>query len=361
MAEKLSYKEINKIPSLTWNWLKMNRASLEKEIPGVSCDVQLSKLPRGVTMEDETYPDYERLIAIKGGSGEDAADIIRNLSYSKSVIVVEKDCQAQMPLSVRYSFRGKASYADRLHVIAEEGSSITVIMVYDSTPDAEGFFALQNKVLAKKNSTVNIIKVQLLAENFTSLDDLGIEEEEGAKVTVTQIELGGDKAYAGVSSLLSGSEASFKSRTAYAVGKNQLLDMNYVVTQTGKKTDCDMQVKGVVDGKAVKIHRGTIDFKNGCQGATGNEQEETLLLSSECVNKSIPVILCDEEDVSGTHGASIGRLEEEELFYINSRGIGEEAAKQMMSRAKIESVAREIPDEKLVKQISQQLDSLYGE
>ena len=55
------------------------------------------------------------------------------------------------------------------------------------------------------------------------------------------------------------------------------------------------------------------------------------------------MILCDEEDVSGTHGASIGRLSADELFYMQSRGISEEEARQMMSRAKITAVAHLIP------------------
>ena len=79
---------------------------------------------------------------------------------------------------------------------------------------------------------------------------------------------------------------------------------------------------------AKKTYRGTIDFKNGCQGASGNEQEETLLLTPTVVNKSIPVILCDEEDVAGEHGATIGKLSNDILFYMNAHGISKEAAEK---------------------------------
>ena len=128
--------------------------------------------------------------------------------------------------------------------------------------------------------------------------------------------------------------------------------MNYVVNHYGKKTDTKMSVKGVVGEKSSKTYRGTIDFKRGCTESTGDEQEETLLMSDNAVNKSIPIILCDEENVSGTHGSSIGRLEEYELFYMPSRGIGEDEAKTMMKKAKILSVAALIPNETVISKIT---------
>ena len=63
------------------------------------------------------------------------------------------------------------------------------------------------------------------------------------------------------------------------------------------------------------------------------------MLSPDVVNKSIPLILCDEEDVQGEHGATIGRLDENVLFYMNARGISAEQAQKMMARAKIARVA----------------------
>ena len=70
------------------------------------------------------------------------------------------------------------------------------------------------------------------------------------------------------------------------------------------------------------------------------------------VNQTIPLILCAEEDVKGSHGASIGQLDEETLFYMQARGISEERAYALMADARIEAVCQKIPDEtaqKLVK------------
>ena len=117
-----------------------------------------------------------------------------------------------------------------------------------------------------------------------------------------------------------------------------------------------MFVNGTLRGNGRKTYRGTIDFKNGCCGSKGNEMEETLLLSPTAINKSLPVILCDEEDVEGEHGATIGRLSSDILFYMQSRGISEKEAEIIMSRAKIQAAADLIPDEEIKNQISDFLD-----
>ena len=71
-----------------------------------------------------------------------------------------------------------------------------------------------------------------------------------------------------------------------------------------------------------KVFRGTIDFKNGSSDSVGNEKETVLMLGENVVNKTVPLILCAEENVVGNHGATIGELDDETLFYFESRGIG---------------------------------------
>ena len=72
----------------------------------------------------------------------------------------------------------------------------------------------------------------------------------------------------------------------------------------------------------------------------------------------MPMILCQEEDVDGRHGATIGQLGDDTLFYMQSRGIGEEEAKKLMIRARMESIARMIPDEALIIRIQQYIRTI---
>ena len=98
--------------------------------------------------------------------------------------------------------------------------------------------------------------------------------------------------------------------------------------------------------RACKLFRGTIDLlpEAAPRAPRASEQENVLLLGDGVVNQTIPLILCGEEDVEGNHGATIGRLDEKMLFYLASRGIPEEAARNLLARARIEAVVDLLPE-----------------
>ena len=79
-------------------------------------------------------------------------------------------------------------------------------------------------------------------------------------------------------------------------------------------------------------------------------------MGENVVNQTIPLILCAEEDVEGNHGASIGQLDEEMLFYLSSRGMSAESASKMIARAKIDAVCQKIGDEEMEKAVQSYLE-----
>ncbi|HCJ91382.1 MAG TPA: hypothetical protein DHV71_05810 [Acidaminococcaceae bacterium] len=148
--------------------------------------------------------------------------------------------------------------------------------------------------------------------------------------------------------------------TCGGLGVNMEYDWDRIMPDKEKSfRDGAIDVKGVLADRAVKIFRGTIDFRNGSAGSVGDEQEDVLLLDEDVINKTVPVILCEEEDVDGRHGASIGRLSEDILFYLATRGIGEKEAQRLMLRGRLAGIARAIPDEETVKLIDAAIDR-YG-
>lgn len=356
-----TYTNINPIPALTWNWLRLNRASLSVDTTEEGGDVTITGLTENIQYIKKATIPFATAPAEKGGAGEDANAVLSSFGPTPCAFIAKEGVKCSTPLVLKFQLEAGKAHASRELIVAEPESDITVIMCYTSAPEADGLHAIQTKLWAKENAHIHLVKVNLLGKHYTHLDDTATFCEDGASIDLTQIELGGEKSFAGVGATLSGYKSAFKSNTAYHTHGSQLVDMNYAVWHKGAKTDTKMQVGGVVSDNAVKVYRGTIDFKRGCAGATGDEQEETLLLSPTAINKSIPMILCDEEDVSGTHGATIGRLSADELFYMQSRGISEEEAKHMMSRAKIAAVAHLIPDESVIAEIDAFLDELEAQ
>jgi Fe-S cluster assembly protein SufD len=377
-----TYK-INQVPSITWNWLKSNndtvtfntsfeeKKSFVKEIPS-GFEISDFKSAKGLSSKD--FSSYSGVFNISSPKQKDRRAIdgkeisepavdskTENLKSSADNFIdssvtspefIKITGKTEKPLVLNFEFTVPS--VSEQYIYALKDSSATVIFVYSGNAETS---ITQTKILAEENAELHVIKVQMLGNKALFLDDTTVKCHENSSVKFTQIELGGLHVDSGLHTLLSGNNSQFKSNVAYLVQNNQYLDMNHIVYHTGKKTVCDMSVNGSLKDNAVKVYRGTIDLKKGCSGAKGNEMEESLVLSPATVNKSLPVILCDEDDVEGEHGSTIGRLSSDILFYMQTRGISEEQAQKIMSRAKIQAATDTIPDEEIKTKISQWLDS----
>lgn len=379
---KIENVKTNTVPSITWNWLKSNNDLITVDADFTPLTATVEQVSEGIEITEGC--NNEKVLKADFGSGvfnktngkvkdirnQDGTtnpkeDVSKNPDYSNhpllqvlnntvtkpQTITISKSQETPVILSFDFN---KPSAASQI-IYAKENTKATVILVYKGNGPTS---IIQTKVYAEKYSNLHIVKAQLLDQEALQFDDTQVYCEENANVNFTQIELGGSHVDSGLHVNLSDYQASFNSKVAYLCQKEQILDMNHIVYHYGKKSECNMQVDGTLKDKAQKAYRGTIDLKKGCCGAKGHEMEETLLLSPKAINKSLPVILCDEEDVEGEHGATIGRLSSDILFYMESRGISEKEAEILMSRAKIQAAIDLIGDEKIEDQISSFLDNL---
>ena len=169
--------------------------------------------------------------------------------------------------------------------------------------------------------------------------------EAGAAHTASELHvtLAGDEARADVWGLYFGDEA-------------RKIDLNYVIRQEGRRTDANMQVRGALLDHSVKTFRGTLDFIQGARGSVGKEDEEVMLFSPHVRNRSVPLMLSHEGDVDGHHAVSIGRMDEDKLFYLMSRGLDGRAAQQLIVEASFEPVLARIEQEELRTEIKDYLE-----
>ena len=349
---------INNLPTLTWNRLKINSTSFSTDaVFSGNGSPHTTELPEGVEYRERfSAAQYAEL---ETGCGKELGAHFFN-NAEASLFTVKKGRHIKTPLVIDFDLRDKSATSAFQIIKAEEGASVTVIIRCRSPKNAGGTQILRTICDAEKNAFIHLVKVQLLGDGFVQVDDIGTTCADGGRVELTHVILGGKETYTGAAGTLPAFGGSFKADTAYLCRAEQKLDMNYVARQIGKKTDCQMSAKGTLRGRAAKTYRGSIDFINGCAGSTGNEYEEVLLLSPDVVNKSIPLILCGEEDIAGEHGSTIGKLGEDTLFYMQSRGIGKPEAEKLMVRAKVSSVASLIPDESTVELINTYMDEAFS-
>ena len=286
-------------------------------------------------------------VAFEHGMGDEVAAYLRYAAEDRVVISAGpgEKVNAQVLVS---SVQGGVSVA-AIDVVADEGSDVELSVVVDSEQDAaanagadrasQGLVGTTVRVFADKDARVRVERTQALQEGFTDIDDMGLFAGDRARIDVRQAVLGGSCAYAGLAGDLRGSSSRIEVETRYLGRAEQVRDFNYSLRHHGAKTRCNLQANGVLADKSKKTLRGTIDLVRGCKGAEGSENETVLLVDEGVHNKTVPVILCNEDDVAGNHGATIGHIRDEQLFYLASRGLAQDAAERMFASAIVEQAA----------------------
>lgn len=257
--------------------------------------------------------------------------------------------------TVRLDISGDGTYSEkRVDIHAPEGQTVTVF----ETLRSEDKLLVRTELHVEKDARVRLVQIQNAAhDSLLRLENNGRCDENG-QVELIQILLGRGDVYSDGHFALNGTGAGFQAGIGYLGQKQQTVDLNLVVDHWGQKTTSEINAAGALKDDARKTFRGTIDFKKGSAGSVGNEQETVLMLGDGAVNKTVPLILCAEENVVGNHGATIGELDEDTLFYFESRGISAAEAENVMARAAIERLARTLQDETAQAAILTELEEL---
>lgn len=347
------YEAINRLPAATWNHMGVNQAEASAALPQVPAGgwpkqtVQMAPLPDHVTLAS-TLP--AKCAGITSGMDAAADGWIKAHANTTSFFLV--DGVSEKPIQ-RTTLLTKDQPVEVAHqaIYAKRGSSLTVIQTLRSTEGTDGISASLTQIYAEAGATVRLIQVQLLEDASRRWGAVGIETEEGAKVELIRAELGASLSVCGSRARLAGRNSAYTLNALYFGDHEQCLDYNDVAQHLGRETKSNLHTAGVLQGNSKKILRGTIDFCRGCVHAAGHESEDVLLFSPSAQNRTAPLILCHEEQVEGQHAATVGRLDENKLYYLQSRGLSLLQARRLMVQARFAPVLDAIPDDALKEEI----------
>lgn len=345
-VENIRLANLSPLPTRTWTWLGVNGgeedvqlaagsplarpALIGAEQPGLTA-TQGTGVAEGLASE-----------AAAGELGTDFAAFVTARAGTRVRIETKEGQAPAVPVVVRESLGEDAPAAvNEIGITARKGSRLTVVLQTDSVSGAK-LHALFTHVTVEPGAELTLVLTQLLDGGCLHFSDIAADVQKDGKFSVVQLELGGSRAYAGCRAVL-GDAAALDIATAYLGDQDRRLDIGYIAEQYGAKSQSNISVHGALLDRSSKIFRGTIDFKKGARAAKGREEEFNVLLSPNVRNRTAPLILCAEEDVDGQHAASTGRISEEKLFYLMSRGLDLNAAKRLVVEAAFAPVTEKIP------------------
>lgn len=342
--------KLNTLPVLTWNWVSVNDTKFE--VPAFVSEQSATeiedKIPKQVLLE---WNDCK-----ENGIGVSKEALLWNETHRTSQnIIYAKEGQKKETQIIKYSEeKPNPVTIDATYIIAEPSSKVSVVFDYSKQLQQEEGETFRNSVIyvkAQEGAEVTVYYISRNSRNHTALGSMISQVQKDARVKLVQVEIGAKKSFFHYTSNLLEKGASTEIRTIYFTDEDCELNLAYQINHIGRETESDILVNGALKDTAKKTFKGTIDFKKGSFQSKGSEEEYATLLSDKVKNIAIPILLCQEDDVEGVHAASAGKIEEEILFYIMSRGFSLEQAKRMVLESHFTPILDRITQEDLKQEI----------
>lgn len=241
----------------------------------------------------------------------------------------------------------------RVLIVAEENSQISVLETHLTTAPGAYFTNAVTEVFAGENAVVDHYKVQRESDEAFHMGTVHLHQQRNANVRTNTISLSGAIIRNETNTVLDGEGGWGELNGLFLVSKDHHVD-NFTRLEH-RKPNCDSRevYKGVLEDQARGVFRGRIVVAKGAQKTDSKQTNKNLLLSDEALINTKPQLEIYADDVKCTHGATIGQLDRDSLFYLRARGIDEKAARsiliyafasEMVSRIRIAALKKELDD-----------------
>jgi len=266
---------------------------------------------------------------------------LNNLIY----IHIPKNTEVREPIEISSTINSGALF-DHLIVLAEDDTKFTLIE--DSkNKNNETYRSKIVEMFIGKNCNVNYGNVQLLNQNTFNFTIK--KAVVGANSTLNWMDccFGSKVTLSEVTTILDGDGATTNNHGIFFGSKQQQFDLVAKSIHNAPHTISDIFTKGALTGGSKCLYRGLVRIEKNAFGSNGYQKEDTLLLSEDAATDSIPNLEIENNDVRCTHGASIGRIDREKLFYMKSRGLNDELATREYVKGFFEPLIQKIQIQKL--------------
>jgi Fe-S cluster assembly protein SufD len=235
------------------------------------------------------------------------------------------------------------------------GANAQVSIVETYVGSGAYFTNAVTEIVAGEGAVVDHYKVETESPSAFHIGNVYIREDRSANVTSRLIALGGLLARNETHVLLAGEGASIGLDGLFVGSGRQHLDNQTVIDHVEPHCESFESYRGILDENARGVFDGRIIVRPGAIKTVSRQENRNLLLSESAIVDSKPTLEIHNDDVKCNHGSTIGQIEQEPLFYLRSRGIGEEEARSMLILAFASEVIDRIRIEPVREQVRRHL------
>ncbi len=274
------------------------------------------------------------------------------------LVHVPRDVTLEKPLYVKLTGTSEAPLFWRMLVVAESGSRFTIIEdLTSTTPDLAGYVNTVAEIAVADGAKVEFVSLQSLARETWYFASNHATVGADAELDWVVGGFGSRKGKVWIQNDLAGRGATSRVTGAYFADGTQHLDYDTYQRHIAPDTTSDFAFKGALRDTAHVVWRGMIRVEEDAQRTNAYQENRNLLLSKTAVANSIPGLEILANDVRCTHGATLGQVDREQLFYLMSRGLSRGDAERLIVRGFFQDVLDRIELEPVREAVSAALDA----
>jgi Fe-S cluster assembly protein SufD len=265
-------------------------------------------------------------------------------------------------LGQHFSHEAGTSVLPHTVIVAGRGARFNYLDEYiaEDGDDAESYRSGSAELLIGEGAEVGYVAIQKWGRESWHFADQRARLEKDSTLKLFNVTLGARFSKTRVEASLVGPDATAELKGIYFASGKQFFDFHTLQDHQVGNTTSDLLFKGALQDVARTVYAGLIRIEKGAARSDAYQANRNLVLSDKAKATSIPMLEIDNNDVRCTHGATVGPVDPNHLFYLRSRGIPEMTAKRMIVQGFFGDVLDRIPFEQARKLVETELEARLG-
>lgn len=261
-----------------------------------------------------------------------------NTAFSKegAFIHIPKNTQAMKPIEIIHFATGAASalmLQPRNLIVVDQNAEVQIVERHQSLTENEVFTNAVTEIFADKSAIVDFYKIQNDAHTANLVDNTYIDQKDHSVVKVHTFSFGGKLIRNNLNFYQNGERIDSTMKGVTIIGDKQHIDHHTLVHHRQPNCESHQDYKGIYDGSSTGVFNGKIIVDRLAQKTNAFQQNNNLLISDKATINTKPQLEIFADDVKCSHGCTIGQLDQDALFYLQSRGIGKKEAQALLMYA----------------------------
>ncbi len=339
-AERVAAASLPTTDEEMWRYSRIGELDLDRYTPGDSLTE--------VTQSPHVYRDsVDEVSDVLGESAPDVFAEANTVHMTPWCVRVPRGVVVPEPIVVTHVVdrAGEALYP-RLVIDAGPDAEVTVIERFLTTAGTTGVASLVVPMLhvrARQGARVRYLAINELDEDVWLLGHQRSVGERDSSTTLASVALGGYYARVRTEARLVGAGASTRQVALYFASGEQMHDFRTVQDHDAPHTSSDLLFKGAVTDKARSVYTGLIKIREHARGTAAYQTNRNLTLSQGAWAESVPNLDIATNDVKCSHASTVGPIDEDQLYYLESRGIPPEVAERLVVLGFFDEVIDQLP------------------